>query len=40
MSNPVGEPDGVFRQRHYEIATDEPAGRRLAVVFTELAEII
>jgi hypothetical protein len=25
---------------HYEIATDEPAGRRLAAAFTELARAI
>jgi transposase-like protein len=29
-----------LRRGHYEIATAEPAGRRLAVVFTELAKII
>ncbi|MGH8834123.1 MAG: IS6 family transposase [Actinomycetes bacterium] len=29
-----------LRRGHYEIATDEPPGRRLAVVFTELAVAI
>jgi transposase-like protein len=29
-----------LRRGHYEIATHEPAGRRLAVAFTELAEVI
>jgi hypothetical protein len=29
-----------LRRGHYEIATHEPAGRRLAVAFTELAKVI
>jgi transposase-like protein len=29
-----------LRRGHYEIATDEPAGRRLAVAFTDLARAI
>jgi transposase-like protein len=29
-----------LRRGHYEIAADEPAGRRLAIVFTELAKAI
>jgi transposase-like protein len=29
-----------LRRGHYEIATDEPAGRRLAAAFTELARAI
>jgi hypothetical protein len=28
------------RRGHYEIATDEPVGRRLAVAFTDLARVI
>jgi len=27
-----------LRRGHYEIATDEPAGRQLAIAFTELAK--
>jgi transposase-like protein len=29
-----------LRRGHYEIATDEPAGRQLAIAFTELATAI
>jgi transposase-like protein len=29
-----------LRRGHYEIATDEPAGRRLVVAFTDLAQAI
>jgi transposase-like protein len=29
-----------LRRGHYEIATDEPAGRRLAVAFAQLAKVI
>jgi hypothetical protein len=29
-----------LRRGHYEIATDEPAGRRLAVAFAHLAKVI
>jgi hypothetical protein len=29
-----------LRRGHYEIATDEPACRRLAIAFTELARAI
>ncbi len=28
------------RRGHYEIATDQPAGRRLAVAFAQLAKVI
>jgi hypothetical protein len=29
-----------LRRGHYEIATDDPAGRRLAVAFAQLAKVI
>jgi transposase-like protein len=29
-----------LRRGHYEVATDEPAGRQLAIAFTELATAI